>query len=206
MGRASPRAIQATVQGTVTDGKGGVVQSATVALKDQATQVARTTTTGADGFYRFSEVAPGTYTVTVEANGFQKSVTNDVAVSAELARGLDVALTVGQVKESITVNGTNIPNLQTEEGNVEGTLTNQEVQRLPSFSRDPYELLRFAPGVFGDAARTGVGQSCSVFRMDREQTAPIPAGPVVPTPRSIKPKISSRSARTGNAPPPMITS
>ncbi|MGA8409459.1 MAG: TonB-dependent receptor [Candidatus Acidiferrales bacterium] len=151
--------FQATVQGTVTDGKGGVVQTATVTLKDQATQVTRTTTTSADGFYRFSEVAPGTYTVTVEASGFQKSVTTDVAVSAELARGLDVALTVGQVKESITVNGTNLPNLQTEEGNIEGTLTNQEVQRLPSFSRDPYELLRFAPGVFGDAARTGVGQS-----------------------------------------------
>ncbi|MGA9250641.1 MAG: carboxypeptidase-like regulatory domain-containing protein, partial [Candidatus Acidiferrales bacterium] len=149
--------FQATVQGTVTDGKGGVVQSAKVTLTDQSTQVSRTTTTGADGFYRFSEVAPGNYTVTIEAAGFQKNVTNDVAVSAELARGLDVALTVGTVQQSVTVNGTNLPNLQTEEGNVEGTLTTQEVQRLPSFGRDPYELLRFSPGIFGDDARTGIG-------------------------------------------------
>lgn len=149
--------FQATVQGTVTDGKGGVVEGAKVTLKDQATQLLRTTTTGADGLYRFSEVAPGKYTVTVEASGFQLSITNDLDVSAEVARGLDVALTVGTIKQSVTVNGINLPALQTEEGNVEGTLTSQEVERLPTFGRDPYELLRFAPGIFGDDARSGIG-------------------------------------------------
>lgn len=40
---------------------------------------------------------------------------------------------------------------------MEGTLTTEEVQRLPTFGRDPYELLRFAPGIFGDDARSGIG-------------------------------------------------
>ena len=151
--------FQATVQGTVTDAKGAVVQGAAVTLIDPSTLVTKTTTTSAEGFYRFAEVAPGTYTVTVEAKGFDKNVADHVIVSGELARGLDITLTVGQVTQSVTVNADNGPDLQSEEGSIEGTITNQEVQRLPSFGRDPYELLRFAPGVFGDGARSGLGLS-----------------------------------------------
>lgn len=149
--------FQATVQGTVTDAKGAVVADATVTLIDPATQIAKTTTTSGEGFYRFAEVAPGTYSVTVEAKGFEKNVTDHVIVSGELARGLDITLTIGQVNQSVTVDASTGPDLQTEEGSIEGTITNQEVQRLPSFGRDPYELLRFAPGVFGDGARSALG-------------------------------------------------
>ena len=149
--------FEATVQGTVTDDKGGVVQGASVTLTDQSTQVSRNTMTGADGFYRFVELPPGKYTVTVEANGFQKKVTSDVDVSAELAHGLDVRLAVGRVDQSVTVNAANLADLQTEDANIAGTLTAQDVVRLPTFSRDPYELLRFSPGIFGDGARNGAG-------------------------------------------------
>ncbi len=151
--------FQASVQGTVTDAKGATVQGATVTLTDEATQVSKTTTTGPGGFYQFNEVAPATYTVTVEANGFERSVSDHVAVTGELPRSLDVTLTIGQMNQTVTVNAANLPDLQTEEANIEGTLTNQEVQRLPSFSRDPYELLRLSPGIFGDGARTGSGRS-----------------------------------------------
>jgi Carboxypeptidase regulatory-like domain/TonB dependent receptor len=149
--------FEATVQGTITDDKGGVVQGASVTLTDQATQISKNTMTSADGFYRFVELAPGRYTVTVEANGFRKNVTGDVDVSAELARGLDIKLIVGQVNQSVIVNAANLADLQTEDANISGTLTAQEIVRLPAFSRDPYELLRFSPGIFGDGARNGAG-------------------------------------------------
>jgi hypothetical protein len=149
--------FQASVQGTITDGKGGAVQGATVRLIDQSTQTSKTTTSDADGLYRFVELAPGSYTLTVEANGFQKNVTKDVNVSAELTRGLDVTLAIGGVNQSVVVNGRNLPDLQTEDGSIAGTLTSQDIVRLPSFSRDPYELLRFSPGIFGDGARNGAG-------------------------------------------------
>ena len=161
--------FQATVQGTVTDAKGAVVADATVTLIDPATQIAKTTTTSGEGFYRFAEVAPGTYSVTVEAKGFEKNVTDHVIVSGELARGLDITLTIGQVNQSVTVDASTGPDLQTEEGNIEGTITNQEVQRLPSFGRDPYELLRFAPGVFGDGARSGLGLAVRISQRLRRQ-------------------------------------
>src|SRR5580700_8117082 len=112
---------------------------------------------------QFEAKVQGTVTdakgATVEGKGFEKNISTHVQVTGELPKTVDVALTVGQVNQSVTVNAANLPDLQTEEANIESTLTNQEVQRLPSFSRDPYELLRLAPGIFGDGARGGDGRS-----------------------------------------------
>jgi len=149
----------ATLQGTVTDTSGAAIPNAKITVTNQATQVSRTSTTSATGFYVVGQLPPGNYTVTVEATGFQKSETSNVVVLAEQFRGLDLTLQVGKVSQTVTVNGENQPLLQTENADITGTLTNQEVQQLPKFSRDPYELLRLTPGIFGDGARSGVGQS-----------------------------------------------
>jgi hypothetical protein len=47
--------------------------------------------------------------------------------------------------------------LPTENANVDKAITTLEVRRLPQFGRDPYELTRLTPGVFGDFARGGSG-------------------------------------------------
>jgi hypothetical protein len=51
------------------------------------------------------------------------------------------------------------PALQTEDANVAGQLTSEEVEKLPAVNRDPYELLRLSPGVMGDGGRYGDGRS-----------------------------------------------
>src|SRR5262249_56564193 len=68
-------------------------------------------------------------------------------------------LTVGAVSEEVTVTDTTAPALQTEDANVGGNITNVQVLGLPQVGRDPYELVRLAPGVFGDGARSGSGNS-----------------------------------------------
>jgi Carboxypeptidase regulatory-like domain/TonB dependent receptor len=149
----------ATLQGTVEDKSGAKVAGAKVTVFDQATGVTKDTTTSAEGFYRLAEMAPGLYTVTVNATGFRDKITKDVAVAAEVPRGLDIALEVGNASQTVTVNGAIAPLLQTEDANVQGTLSSVEVQSLPEVNRDPYELLRLSPGVFGDGARFGDGRS-----------------------------------------------
>ena len=151
--------FSAAVQGTVRDPQGAAIVGAKVRLTDQGTGVTKETTTSAEGFYRFGEVAPGAHTVTVEATGFTKSVLQNVAVAAELVRGLDIDLEVGVVSQSVTVNGSALPALQSEDASISGTITNREIERLPQFNRDPYELLRLSPGIFGDDARMGIGGS-----------------------------------------------
>ncbi len=149
----------ATLQGTVQDKSGAKIAGAQVSATDQATGAIRDVTTSAEGFYRFGELPPGLYTVTVDATGFLHEVTKDVAVAAESPRGLDVTVQVGHTSETVTVNGSTAPALETEDANVQGTLSSVEVQSLPEIDRDPYELLRLAPGVMGDGARFGDGRS-----------------------------------------------
>jgi hypothetical protein len=150
--------FKASIQGTITDAKGGVVSRAKVTVTNQDTGVGRDTVTGAEGFYRVSELPPGKYTVSVEASGFKQSITKDIIVEAEQPRGFDMALQVGAVQESVTVSAS-AEGLQTEDATVNNTISSQQVLTLPQFGRDPYELLRLSPGVFGDSSRQGNGNS-----------------------------------------------
>lgn len=150
--------FKASVQGTVMDSRGGVVAGAKVTVTDQATGVSHDAVTNDQGYYRVNELPPGSYTVTVEATGFKQSISKDLIVQAEQPRGFDITLAVGAVSEQITVSATNV-GLQTEDASIATTISRQEIERLPEFGRDPYELIRLAPGVFGDGARTGDGRS-----------------------------------------------
>src|ERR1700730_5810655 len=87
--------FHATIQGTVMDSKGGAIAGAKVTAANSATGATRETVTSPEGFYRISDLPPGTYTVSVEAAGFKKSNSNSVEVQAEQPRGLDVTLEVG---------------------------------------------------------------------------------------------------------------
>jgi len=148
----------ASIEGTVQDKSGAVISGANVTVTEQATNVSHAATTGNTGFYRITELPPGTYRVDVEAPSFKKNTRSDVQVGAESPTAVNVALEGGSVSETVTVTGAAAA-LQTEDANVQGTLTTLEVQSLPEVDRDPYELLRLAPGVMGDGARTGSGLS-----------------------------------------------
>ena len=150
--------FNAAIQGTVTDQNGAAVTGAKVIVTSQDTGVSRETSTSPEGFFRVSGLPPGKYTVTVEMANFKTSVSKDVEVAAETVRGFDVQLSVGAVAEKVTVMAT-AEGVQTENANTSATLSTQEIQRLPQFGRDPYELVRLAPGIFGDLARTGDGRS-----------------------------------------------
>jgi hypothetical protein len=148
----------ASLEGTVTDKSGAVISGATVTVTDQATGVSHTTVTGPSGFYRVTELAPGNYRVDVEAASFKKSSRSDIQVGSEAASAANVTLENGSATETVTV--TSAPaTLETEDANVQGTISQVEVENLPEINRDPYELLRLAPGVFGDGARLGDGRS-----------------------------------------------
>src|ERR1700694_2910690 len=94
--------------------------------------------------------------------GFKQKVFDNVAVSAEAVQGVDVALEPGDVNATVTVTQESAQTLETEDANVGKAITTQEVRSLPQFGRDPYELLRLTPGVFGDAARGGAGGAVSL--------------------------------------------
>jgi len=148
----------ASLQGTVTDKTGAVVTGAKVTVTNQATGATQTTETSGSGLYRVARLTPGQYTVDVESGGFRKSHLTNVQVEAESVRGLDVTLETGASQESVTVTSAG-SGVQSETANIEGGITAMQIEELPQFGRDPFELLRLAPGVFGDGARNGLGQA-----------------------------------------------
>jgi hypothetical protein len=148
---------KASIQGVVTDQQGGAVSGATVTLTSHETNHLLTTTTNGDGIYNFAGLSPSQYTLTVEKSGFKKKVLDNVGVIAEQANALNIQLEVGQVTESVTVNGNSTPLIDTETASVSGTVTSEEFQQLPSYGRDPFQLLQLAPGAFGDGAQSGGG-------------------------------------------------
>jgi Carboxypeptidase regulatory-like domain len=153
--------FKASVQGTVTDTSGAVVPNATVTLANKETNQSRSTTTSDGGFYRFSELPPGTYTLTTEKENFKKQVIDDVKVEAEALTGVNVQLAAGVISEVVTITGEAAP-LETEDANVKKNISTEEVLRLPQTGRDPYQLARLTPGVFGDGARAANGTSANL--------------------------------------------
>ena len=149
----------ASLSGTVLDPSGASIPQATVTLINPATQEKQISISNGTGAYHFNELAPGQYTLEVAAPGFGTSNLTELALAAETPRSVNVTLQPGAATESVQVNGDLVPLLQTADASIGTTINSEEIQRLPTFGADPYELLRTAPGITGDGARSGNGQA-----------------------------------------------
>jgi outer membrane receptor protein involved in Fe transport len=152
----------ASLQGAVTDPSGATVPKATVTLTNNETMRKMTATTSGDGFYRFTGLAPGTYSLAVEAPNFSRHVTESIPVQAEQSQGFNVTLQPGAITQTVNVSGEQPILIQTENAQLGQEITTREVNSLPQFGRDPYELLRLAPNTTSDMARSGNGNSVSL--------------------------------------------
>jgi len=105
-----------TLRGTATDASGAVVPGATVSARQVLTNVvARTVTTDAQGNYEMPALKSGAYQVTATLAGFKTSVVDDVLLTSNQVRRVDVTLEVGEVATQITVSAASAA-IQTEEG------------------------------------------------------------------------------------------
>jgi len=153
---------RASIQGVVTDPQGAVVSGVTVTLTNLETNQKQTATTDDSGIYNFNGLPPSKYSLSVEKAGFKKKVLDNVGVISEQANALNVQLDIGQVTESVTVNGDSTPLIDTETSNLSGTVKADDIQKLPSFGRDPFQLLQLAPGAFGDGSQSAGGGTQSL--------------------------------------------
>ncbi|HEX7958026.1 MAG TPA: carboxypeptidase regulatory-like domain-containing protein, partial [Pyrinomonadaceae bacterium] len=145
-----------SVTGVVNDPSGAIIAGATVTLRNNETGTNQTVTSNDAGEYNFAQVAPGRYTLTVEAAGFKKAVAPDIVVEVGVPARTTMTLEVGAVSEVVTVTAA-----QEIINATSPTLTNvintKQVQDLPLLSRNPLELAGMQPGV----AVTGVGTRTS---------------------------------------------
>ncbi|MDQ3907068.1 MAG: TonB-dependent receptor [Acidobacteriota bacterium] len=91
-----------TVTGTVVDPNGAVVPNANVTISNAVTGYKRTANAGADGTFRFNDVPPNTYELTVSATGFQPQQ-QAVNVRTSVPIDLKIALAIGGTSESVNI-------------------------------------------------------------------------------------------------------
>src|ERR1700733_4575564 len=148
---------RAGLQGVVLDAQGAAVEGATITLTNSETNHSQQATSGSGGVYSFPGLPPGSYTDSTEKKGFKKNVLENISIAGEQVQALNVTLALGEITSSVVVNASDAAAIDTETGQLGGTLSSTEVQDLPSFGRDPFQLLRLAPGVFGDGAHNNGG-------------------------------------------------
>jgi hypothetical protein len=136
-----------TLRGKVRDPNGELIEKATITLISEATKEERKTQTNDEGFYQFSSVVPGMYTVRVEMDGFKTAEQKSVALLTSDIRGLDFSLEVGAKGETVTVAAGEVEQIQKETGAKENTITAKQIESLSIISRSSLELLRILPGV-----------------------------------------------------------
>jgi len=150
--------ITASVSGLVLDSSGAVVPQATVTLLDQSTKVARKFTSNSSGNFNFAGVNPGTYTVIVEAKGFKTYKKTDLALTAgDQINVPGIQLTVGSSSESIEVSAGDMPLVPTENGERSTVISQEDMGRLSTESRNASELMKILPGVTSVASGTTNG-------------------------------------------------
>jgi hypothetical protein len=100
---AAAQSDRGAIAGSVTDSSGAVVPHAKVTATNVDTGETRRAVTAADGRYLVPELKAQPWRLTVEAAGFKTAAVENIQVAVQITQRVDVALTVGQITESITV-------------------------------------------------------------------------------------------------------
>src|SRR5579862_5049678 len=158
------------IAGVVTDQSGAAVPNAKITLQDNSKGTTVTTQTNKDGVYHFQLLLPSNYTVSATSSGFQEAKrTVDVALGQ--VTSADIQLSIGSA--SVTVEAQNQPLLQTENGNVATTFTQQQLSETPNPGNDLTAIVQTAPGVvmntaggLGNFSDHGVGAASNLFTLN----------------------------------------
>lgn len=147
---ASPSAAQQTVDvgsisGRVLDDTGGAVPGATVQATHQATNIAATAITDAQGRFRFPYLKIGPYDITVTLSGF-KDASRHVTVAAGSAFEMPITLPVAGLESAITVTA-DAPVIESARSQIAATVLETEVAAMPMNGRNFLDIALLAPGV-----------------------------------------------------------
>ncbi len=139
------QAVTGTLLGTVLDSSGAVVPNASVTITNEGTGVSDKMTTTAQGFYTFSTLTPGQYSLSVAMPGFKTTVSRGNVVLVEQSTRVDIALSPGQVNEQVTVSG-ETPLVETTTSDLGQTIDATQINALPVNGRLFETLMQIAPG------------------------------------------------------------
>ena len=147
----------ATIVGTVTDTSGAVVTGATVNVVNTETQFAYNGVTNDQGSYYVPNLNPGTYRLTIQANGFKRYVREGVILRTSEQPRIDVQLELGAVTESVNVDAS-APLLETETTSTGQILEGETIVKIPVLQKYAFRVLLYLPSTSNINGQHVVGQ------------------------------------------------
>ena len=152
--------LYGTLTGNVTDPANAAVPAIHVEATNVATNVKHETNTDDRGIYRFTDLQPGLYQVSITAKSFRSFTETNVQVQSNEIRRVDVQLQIAQTTESVEVSADAVV-LQTDKADIHTEVSAQEVQELPyngTEGKNFQALLLLQPG---SATTAGTGEANS---------------------------------------------
>ena len=134
------------ISGRVTEASGAAVPNAAVTVTNAATNASVNATTNESGEYTVLYLTPSRYSLAVEAQGFKKSVRQNIEVRIGDKLALDIALEVGAVTDSVNVTS-DAPLLETTSASAGQVIDQRRISELPLSDGNPFVLTRLAPGI-----------------------------------------------------------
>ena len=154
-GGSLPASPVGSVAGTVKDPSGAFVPGVKVTLTNTSTNAKLETTTNANGEFQFLQLAPATYSLVAETQGFRQISVPSVLVQVDQITHVDLSLEVGKVTESVQVAAV-APLLENDKSTLSSVVNSQDIANMPLNARQVLDLALVTPGVVPTAAGTQV--------------------------------------------------
>jgi hypothetical protein len=155
-----------SVIGQVTDTTNAAIPGADVTLTDLGTKAAQKASTNQDGRYIFTNVNPGTYSITVTKEGFAKSQVASQYVEVSSTATLNFKLELGTSATTVEVKAVVGSDLQTTNAAVGTTISGKALHSLPNFGRDVTTLSVIQPGTTLGGNTAGAVSDQNSFTLD----------------------------------------
>ncbi len=161
-----------SLTGTINDTSGAVIQGAAITLTETQTGSPYDSKSSPEGLFTFPELPPGTYTLEVNANGFEtyRQVGIDVAVASTST--VNVQLKIGSAQATVTVTS-DASHLESESSDVGFTMSPEVLESLPlpfgGEIRNPLEFASLSPGFAGTMSNNPSSPPAGAFKLSGGQ-------------------------------------
>ena len=132
------------IEGLITDETKAVIAGANVTLLNVNTGVKVVKQTSDTGLYLFDLVDPGTYSITIEATGFNRVIQENIVVQTRGDITVNAMLKPGTIQESVTVSETPAA-VEFNSANKDFAIDSKMAAEIPRFDRNPFKLTLIAP-------------------------------------------------------------
>lgn len=144
-----------SIAGVVKDPSGAAVPGVKITLTSTSTNAKVSTNTNSAGEFQFLQLAPATYSLTAEAQGFKRMDVPSVLVEVDQITHLDLSLEVGSLTESVQVEGV-APLLESDKSTMSSVVNSRDIANMPLNARQVLDLALVTPGVIPTASGTQV--------------------------------------------------